>query len=270
MAQLVISALSGILSNEQLARVQDVMNDTGVTETLNKYEEAYNGKWFPVGTHFSTKCKIKNLECDMVKLRSMLFDRGINREQRALRDFSIEKNKLGHTILVPKTKLAELMIANTKDPGYKLNAVPCEQFEETLKKLNEAEETISNLKVQLNQCKMDLVTLSEKNMMLKMANNSLKEDVEENDQYTDYLENLVRRLAESQNLEAYYEEDHTGFLNFGADDILEGFRPEIQIDCGDPDEVFFSDDDDFTFGSVDKHLIENLEGKNVSNQEVVI
>nr|AYH64827.1 NSP3 [Rotavirus I] len=262
MAQLVFNALSGILSEEQLAKVQDVMHDSGVSEQLNKYRKAYEQEWFPTGTYSSTKFRMYNLEKEVVKLRGMLYANGLGKRERALNDFDVGTDERGHTILLPKTKLAELMITNTKDAGFKLNAVPDQEFEKVSAELENAKRICNDLieqnKTIINESNLMFGRIGSMEKMIK----DLKEELKSADEHIDYQDKMIQGLANRAGLIVDVTGSHVQIGNnnfsFGVDDVLEGKLTPVVIDdfkC----EPIYSDSSDFSLGTVESDFVKELE-----------
>nr|AQX34668.1 NSP3 [Rotavirus I] len=261
MAQLVFNALSGILSEEQLAKVQDVVYDSGVGEQLDKYRKAYEQEWFPTGTYSSTKFRMYNLEKEVVKLRGMLYANGLGKRERALNDFDVGTDERGHTILLPKTRLAELIIANTKDTRFKLNAVPDQEFEKINAELENAKKICNDL-VEQNQ-----TLIGESNFMfgrigsMEKMIKDLKEELKSADEHIDYQDRMIQGLANRAGLIAEVTGSHIQIGNnnfsFGVDDVLEGKPIPVVIDdfkC----KPTYSNSSDFSFGTVESDFVKNL------------
>nr|WBV74443.1 NSP3 [Bat RVJ-like rotavirus BtSY3] len=139
MAELVISlvreTLDNMLGNEETINslIHDLktrMLDTGLYENVNNWRDCFYKKRIPKEmTATTVNIQIKNLEDEVIRLRSNAYSDGYDREIRTLSQFKVEKNGRGQTILTPTSELTKIILANSKIPNFQLSGVPCAQFE---------------------------------------------------------------------------------------------------------------------------------------------
>lgn len=114
----IASILEGVLGENGVNNVQDItskfkdaMTDCGIR--IDEWRDAYYRERIPKPmNNTSMMTQLKNLEIEVLQLRNSAWRDGGDRRARTLAGFDIS-SKNGHTILVPKTRNAQLMLANS-------------------------------------------------------------------------------------------------------------------------------------------------------------
>nr|QQD36995.1 NSP3 [Pacific black duck rotavirus G] len=204
--------------NELAAAVLDVMKDSGID--VDAWRNSFYEYRFPKSMTATTMAmQIRNLEQEVKMLRSEAYVKGFDRAKRTLASFDLEFIN-GRTMLKPKTRLAEIIIANTKG-DLKLSGIPHAEFEQTLVELEEkkseieklkqkndelqveSEKEVFNLKIKMMELKDQLKTTEKELEDMKIHNNTLEHDLEQNaihyeEQIHDLLAQVVKLKDESQ------------------------------------------------------------------------
>lgn len=213
------ASLLGINWEDELAAaVLDVMKDNGVD--VDAWRDCFYEHRFPRSMTATTMAiQIKNLEQEVKMLRSEAYIKGFDRTKRTLASFDLEFVN-GRTTLKPKTRLAEIIIANTKG-DLKLSGIPHAEFEQTLIELEEKKSEVEKMKEEIEKMKAEheRESLSLKVKMMgikdqlketekelestKIHSNTLEHDLEQNaihyeEQIHDLLAEVVKLRDESQ------------------------------------------------------------------------
>nr|WBV74314.1 NSP3 [Bat RVJ-like rotavirus BtSY2] len=139
MAQMVLDlfkeTLENVLGDSEIKKgllddFHSRLKDTGLDVHINNWRDCFYEKRVPKPmTATTVHIQIKNLEEEVIRLRSNAYSDGFDRKARTLDQFDLEQNKYGRTVLVPRTQLTQIILANSKNQNFQLSGVPCEQFE---------------------------------------------------------------------------------------------------------------------------------------------
>ncbi|ASV45162.1 non-structural protein 3 [Rotavirus G] len=184
----------GVNGEEMSAVVVDMMSDSGIS--IDEWREAYYEKRFPKKMTASTMAfQIKNLETEVKSLRIRAYEEGYNREKRTLSSFGIRQED-GKTVLEPKTRLAEIILQNTKG-NLKLSGIPKQQYEQNLIDLETMRRENTDLIIMNSGLRAAIKDLEEKNTALATRNMTLEHDMEQTEiQMQEKIDHLEERLAE--------------------------------------------------------------------------
>lgn len=124
-------------------RFEDALYDCGMK--LEDWRDAYYKERLPkrmTSTTMSTQ--LMNMEIENLHLRNKAWAEGADKKFRLMSSFEMS-TKNGHTILVPKTRNAEIILANSSSE-LKLSDHPSEAVDKLIMKNHELTEEINQLK----------------------------------------------------------------------------------------------------------------------------
>uniref|UniRef100_A0AB38ZK61 NSP3 n=1 Tax=Crocidura shantungensis seadorna-like virus 2 TaxID=3139546 RepID=A0AB38ZK61_9REOV len=236
MADLTKSMVENVLKANNISldvinSVKNAFDDSGLSDSLNNWKDAYYQKRIPkTFSHYTLSQQLHNLETEVYLLRSDKYLEGINRHLRTMNSFKIEKNEKDHTVLIPTNRLSQIILANTFSDNFNLPAAAsvnvenlikeCRDFElksDVLEKKNNLlKERVKYLETQLNtldqmhasQIKLiNEMTKNIKSMVTDSHNkgviierltkevNNYKSMLVDDENELDYREDLIRMLA---------------------------------------------------------------------------
>nr|Q5K037.1 RecName: Full=Non-structural protein 3; Short=NSP3; AltName: Full=NCVP4; AltName: Full=Non-structural RNA-binding protein 34; Short=NS34 [Human rotavirus B]CAI30288.1 nonstructural protein 3 [Human rotavirus B] len=146
------SILETVLRNcgiNEISRVttkfEEALDDCGMK--VDDWREAYYKERFPKRMTATTMAsQIMNFEIENLQLRNKAWAEGADRKFRLLSSFEIG-NKDGHTILVPKTRNAEILLANSTS-DLKLSSFPSEAVAKLAEENEKMRKQIEHLREQ--------------------------------------------------------------------------------------------------------------------------
>lgn len=114
----IVSVLEGVLSKFQVDNTREILSefklaleDCGIR--IDDWRDAYYRERIPKSmSSTSMAIQLKNFETEVLQLRNKAWNEGVDRKERLMSSFEIS-NKKGHTVLVPKTRNAQLVLANS-------------------------------------------------------------------------------------------------------------------------------------------------------------
>lgn len=146
----VVSVLEGVLSKFQIDNKKEISNefklaleDCGIK--LDDWRDAYYQERIPRPmSSTSMAIQLKNFEIEVLQLRNKAWNEGADRRERLMSSFDIS-NKKGHTILVPKTRNAQLVLANSVS-DIRLSNNHSDVIDDLIKRNDELTKEIDELK----------------------------------------------------------------------------------------------------------------------------
>ncbi|ASV45174.1 non-structural protein 3 [Rotavirus B] len=145
----VASILGSVLSkheiDDQLKIIEDfihAMKDCGMM--LDNWRDAYYKLRIPKQMTGTTMAiQLKNMETEVLRLRHESWKNGETMKDRLLQSFDVGK-KNGYTVLLPKTRNAEVVLLNST-VDMKLNPFPSDVVDDLIKKNSELENSIKTI-----------------------------------------------------------------------------------------------------------------------------
>nr|AUG44894.1 non-structural protein 3 [Rotavirus B] len=146
----IVSILEGVLNKFQVDNMKEISNefklaleDCGVR--INEWRDAYYRERIPKPmSSTSMAIQLKNFENEVLQLRNKAWNEGADRKERLMSSFEIS-NKKGHTILVPKTRNAQLVLANSVS-DFRLSNDHSDVIDDLIKRNDELTREIDELK----------------------------------------------------------------------------------------------------------------------------
>nr|BAW98430.1 NSP3 [Bovine group B rotavirus]BAW98435.1 NSP3 [Bovine group B rotavirus] len=150
----VASILGSVLSkheiDDQLKIIEDfihAMKDCGMM--LDNWRDAYYKLRIPKPMTGTTMAiQLKNMETEVLRLRHESWKNGETMKDRLLQSFDVGK-KNGYTVLLPKTRNAEVVLLNST-VDMKLNPFPSDVVDDLIKKNSELENSIKAIQDEAN------------------------------------------------------------------------------------------------------------------------
>nr|BAW98431.1 NSP3 [Bovine group B rotavirus]BAW98432.1 NSP3 [Bovine group B rotavirus] len=150
----VASILGSVLSkheiDDQLKIIEDfihAMKDCGMM--LDNWRDAYYKLRIPKPMTGTTMAiQLKNMETEVLRLRHESWKNGETMKDRLLQSFDVGK-KNGYTVLLPKTRNAEVVLLNST-VDMKLNPFPSDIVDDLIKKNSELENSIKAIQDETN------------------------------------------------------------------------------------------------------------------------
>nr|BAW98429.1 NSP3 [Bovine group B rotavirus] len=150
----VASILGSVLSkheiDDQLKIIEDfihAMKDCGMM--LDNWRDAYYKLRIPKPMTGTTMAiQLKNMETEVLRLRHESWKNGETMKDRLLQSFDVGK-KNGYTVLLPKTRNAEVVLLNSTI-DMKLNPFPSDVVDDLIKKNSELENSIKVIQEEAN------------------------------------------------------------------------------------------------------------------------
>nr|WLK78188.1 non-structural protein 3 [Rotavirus B] len=150
----VASILGSVLSkheiDDQLKIIEDfihAMKDCGMM--LDDWRDAYYKLRIPKPMTGTTMAiQLKNMETEVLRLRHESWKNGETMKDRLLQSFDVGK-KNGYTVLLPKTRNAEVVLLNST-VDMKLNPFPSDVVDDLIKKNSELENNIKTIQEEAN------------------------------------------------------------------------------------------------------------------------
>nr|AXF38054.1 NSP3 [Rotavirus G] len=237
------------------------MNDAGIN--VDAWKQAYDGNRLPRRMTKSTLAiQNSNLEKEIVMLRTKEHRKGYDKNKRTLANFDVEK-KDGNTVLIPKTRLAEIILLNSSH-DLKLSAPPSdyiEHLEDENSKLKEEKFNLMESNHYLYNQYHALHILSyglqetnnwQKEVIQRMQENEFEMSSEIND-----LKSVVRTLSRRLNYDVEFDEESD--QGYSSDVIMESDQEEdINIDENSDNEYDSNDEENEIFEDLDD-LLEQYE-----------
>nr|AUG44873.1 non-structural protein 3 [Rotavirus B] len=145
----VASILGSVLSkheiDDQLKIIEDfihAMKDCGMM--LDNWRDAYYKLRIPKQMTGTTMAiQLKNMETEVLRLRHESWKNGETMKDRLLQSFDVGR-KNGYTVLLPKTRNAEVVLLNST-VDMKLNPFPSDVVDDLIKKNSELENSIKTI-----------------------------------------------------------------------------------------------------------------------------
>lgn len=114
----IVSVLENVLNelhidnpNEVTGKFKEALNDCGIK--VNDWRDAFYKERVPKPmSSTSMAIQLKNFELEVLQLRSKAWLDGADRKTRLFSSFDVS-SKNGHTVLIPKTRNAQLLLANS-------------------------------------------------------------------------------------------------------------------------------------------------------------
>nr|AUG44893.1 non-structural protein 3 [Rotavirus B] len=146
----IVSILEGVLNKFQVDNMKEISNefklaleDCGVR--INDWRDAYYRERIPKPmSSTSMAIQLKNFENEVLQLRNKAWNEGADRKERLMSSFEISSKK-GHTILVPKTRNARLVLANSVS-DFRLSNDHSDVIDDLIKRNDELTREIDELK----------------------------------------------------------------------------------------------------------------------------
>nr|BAW98436.1 NSP3 [Bovine group B rotavirus] len=136
--------------DDQLKIIEDfihAMKDCGMM--LDNWRDAYYKLRIPKPMTGTTMAiQLKNMETEVLRLRHESWKNGETMKDRLLQSFDVGK-KNGYTILLPKTRNAEVVLLNST-VDMKLNPFPSDVIDDLIKKNSELENSIKAIQDEAN------------------------------------------------------------------------------------------------------------------------
>lgn len=146
----IVSILEGVLNKFQIDDKDEISNefklaleDCGIR--LDDWRDAYYRERIPRPmSSTSMAIQLKNFETEVLQLRNKAWNEGADRKERLMSSFEISSKK-GHTILIPKTRNAQLVLANSVS-DFRLNNNHSDIIDDLIKRNDELTKEIDELK----------------------------------------------------------------------------------------------------------------------------
>nr|ADF57868.1 nonstructural protein NSP3 [Human rotavirus B] len=146
-------------------KFEEALDDCGMK--VDDWREAYYKERFPKRMTATTMAsQIMNFEIENLQLRNKAWAEGADRKFRLLSSFEIG-NKDGHTILVPKTRNAEILLVNSTS-DLKLNSFPSEAVTRLVEENEKLRKQIKHLREQQTSKPTTILCEALENMTEKM------------------------------------------------------------------------------------------------------
>nr|BAW98437.1 NSP3 [Bovine group B rotavirus] len=150
----VASILGSVLSkhkiDDQLKIIEDfihAMKDCGMM--LDNWRDAYYKLRIPKPMTGTTMAiQLKNMETEVLRLRHESWKNGETMKDRLLQSFDVGR-KNGYTVLLPKTRNAEVVLLNST-VDMKLNPFPSDVVDDLIKKNSKLENSIKAIQEEAN------------------------------------------------------------------------------------------------------------------------
>lgn len=198
------------------------MNDVGID--IDAWKQAFDNARLPKRMAKSTLAiQNANLEKEVARLRAKEHRHGYDKNKRTLASFDVDK-KNGNTVLVPKTRLAEIVLLNSTQ-DLKLSAPPSDYIEELEKKISQLEEERVNLLKCNNDIYYQYLTLHttsyciqetnkwQEKVISRMQENEMVMSSEINE-----LKSVVRTLTRELNYDVTFEDEpDAGYISEDSD-----------------------------------------------------
>lgn len=146
----IVSVLEGVLQKFQVDDTNGISNefksaleDCGIK--IDDWRDAYYRERIPKPmSSTSMAIQLKNFETEILQLRNKAWNEGADRKERLMSSFDISSKK-GHTILVPKTRNAQLVLANSVS-DLRLSNNHSDVIDDLIKRNDELTKEIDELK----------------------------------------------------------------------------------------------------------------------------
>lgn len=126
-------------------RFEEALNDCGMR--VEEWREAYYKERFPKRMTSTTMAsQIRNLEIENLQLRNRAWAEGADRKFRLLSSFEIGR-KDGNTVLIPKTRNAEIVLLNSTS-DLKLDSYPSEAVDKIVEENHELHQQLEKTREQ--------------------------------------------------------------------------------------------------------------------------
>nr|AXF38721.1 MAG: non-structural protein 2 [Rotavirus G] len=183
MASLIADVVSVVAHNfglqckdEFKAACLDALNDAGVN--VDEWRDSYYSHRFPPRMTASTMAfQLRNMEVEIKQLRLKAYEEGYNRGKRTLSAFDVTQEE-GHTVLKPKTRLAEIILQNSRGE-LKLSGIPNGELERTLIELEEMRSENNDLQVAMGAIRAAFKDAEKERKRLEIENTTLTHDLEQ-------------------------------------------------------------------------------------------
>nr|AHZ32874.1 non-structural protein 3 [Rotavirus G] len=237
------------------------MNDVGID--IDAWKQAFDNARLPRRMTKSTLAiQNANLEKEIAKLRAKEHRNGYDRNKRTLASFDVDK-KNGNTVLVPKTRLAEIVLLNSTQ-DLKLSAPPSDYIEELERKISLLEEERANLLKCNNDIYYQYLTLHTTSYCLQETNKWQEKVIsrmQENEMVMsseiNELKSVVRTLTRELNYDVTFEDEpDVGYISEESDQSSEENESDQESDDGN--EVNENSDNEQLFDNLDD-LLEQYE-----------
>lgn len=205
----VVSILGSVLTknkiDNQLEIIEDfiqAMNDTGMR--IEEWREAYYNLKLPrkmTGTTMAIQ--LKNLETEVLMLRNESWSKGESKNDRLFKSFDVGK-KDGYTVLIPKTRTAEVVLKNST-MDIKLNPFPSDVVDDLIKKNSQLELELKHTKDMLDgELGYQNELLEEKGKVIAMLQQDLELERKKNEiikeEHKDVIDAINRHHTEEKSI----------------------------------------------------------------------
>lgn len=203
----VTSILGSVLTKHNIDNQLDViedfihaMKDTGIR--LDEWRDAYYNLKLPKKMTSTTMAiQLKNMETEILMLRNDSWNRGQTMKDRLLNSFDVGK-KGEHTILIPKTRNAEVVLLNSTS-DIKLNSFPSDVVDDLVKKNSQLElelehtknmlESETNYQNELLEEKENVIAMLQRDLEIEKKKLEFKEE-----EHKDVLDMINRHYVEEK------------------------------------------------------------------------
>ncbi|AKE33176.1 non-structural protein 3 [Rotavirus B] len=146
----VVSVLGSVLDKFQIDNSKEIIDefksaleDCGIK--IDEWRDAYYQERIPKPmSSTSMAIQLKNFEVEVLQLRNRAWNEGAGRKERLMSSFEISSKK-GHTVLVPKTRNAQLVLANSVS-DFRLSNNHSDVIDDLIKRNDELTKQIEELK----------------------------------------------------------------------------------------------------------------------------